>query len=163
MGGYGSGWQGAKKNVVDHCVVLSIKALIRTRALVSGSYNRGSLTWRSAGGEVSAEFEYASELRQDGTGSLCIRYLGAGQPFCHWVPLRSTVPHFGGRRWWFVCPLKGIRVAKLYLPPGATSFASRQAYDLTYRSCQESGSRERSDRFWRRTARRLGSEYAGSN
>jgi hypothetical protein len=49
------------------------------------------------------------------------------------------VPHYGGRRWWFICPIKKIRVAKLYLPPGATQFASRKAHDLTYRSVQESG------------------------
>jgi hypothetical protein len=31
------------------------------------------------------------------------------------------------------------RVAKLYLPPGGRYFGSRQAYGLTYTSCQESG------------------------
>ena len=161
MGGYGSGWRGAKRDVVDHCVVLSIKELIHARVLVPGSSHRGTLVWGCGGSESSVRFEYESELRQDGTGALFLRYVGAGQPFCHWVSLRSTAPHFGGRRWWFVCPLKRIRAAKLYLPPGATSFASRQAYDLTYRSCQESGSRKRSDRFWRRMARRLGTNYAG--
>jgi hypothetical protein len=155
MGGYGSGWQGTKKDVVDDSVVLSIKDLIRERVLVPGSYNRGSLTWRSAGGEASAEFEYESELRQDGTGSLFLRYIGAGQQFCHWVSLRSTVPHFGGRRWWFLCPLKGIRAAKLYLPAGATKFASRKAYDLTYRSCQSSWRLERVRRRTERLARQM--------
>jgi hypothetical protein len=161
MGGYGSGWRGAKKDVVDHCVVLSIKDLIREHVLVPDSYKRGMLVGGYGDSESSVSFEYESELRLDGTGSLFLRYIGTGRQFCHWVSLRSTAPHFGGRRWWFVCPLKRIRAAKLYLPPGATSFASRQAYDLTYRSCQESGSRKRSDRFWRRMARRLGTNYAG--
>jgi hypothetical protein len=61
------------------------------------------------------------------------------------VRLACTRPHFGGRRWWFVCPIargddKPPRcVAHLYLPSGGRYFGSRQAYGLTYRSCQESG------------------------
>jgi hypothetical protein len=31
------------------------------------------------------------------------------------------------------------RVAKLYLPSGSKYFGSREAYALTYASCQESG------------------------
>ena len=31
------------------------------------------------------------------------------------------------------------RVANLYLPPGGRYFGSREAYGLTYTSCQESG------------------------
>jgi hypothetical protein len=72
------------------------------------------------------------------------------------ILLVSSVPHYGGRRWWFICPIKKTRVAKLHLPPGATQFASRNAHDLTYRSVQESGWRKRSEKFWRRTAERLG-------
>ena len=30
-------------------------------------------------------------------------------------------------------------MAKLYLPPGGRYFGSREAYGLTYTSCQESG------------------------
>lgn len=37
-------------------------------------------------------------------------------------------------RWWFICPIKKIRVAKLCLPPDAT----QQAHRLTYRSRQSS-------------------------
>jgi len=157
MGGMGSGWQGTKKDVVDQCIVISIKELIRVRVLIPGNYRRGTLVWGDFDGEAAARFEYESKLRQDGTGSLFLRYVGAGQQFCHWVSLRSTVPNYGGRRWWFICPLKGIRAAKLYLPPGATCFACRQAHDLTYTSCQESGS---VDRLCRKLAPRVGRDEA---
>jgi hypothetical protein len=46
-------------------------------------------------------------------------------------------------------------VGHMYLPTGATTFASRKAHDLTYRSVQESGWRKRSEKFRRRLARRL--------
>jgi Response regulator receiver domain len=42
-----------------------------------------------------------------------------------WIELATTPQPFGGRRWWFVCPRTGTRVAKLHLPPGAPTFASR--------------------------------------
>jgi hypothetical protein len=54
------------------------------------------------------------------------------------IELATTPQPFGGRRWWWVCPRTGHRVAKLYLPPSALSFASRQAYRLPYRSQRES-------------------------
>jgi hypothetical protein len=61
------------------------------------------------------------------------------------VRLVTTQPTYGGRRWWFLCPLvrkdggPPRRVAKLYLLPGGKYFGSREAYGLTYTSCQESG------------------------
>jgi hypothetical protein len=152
VGGYRSGWQRERKTTVEKGLTLDIKVLVAMGALVPGAYRRGSLTRQCDG----SEFEYESELRQDGTGSLFLRCVGPGQQFCHWVSLCSTVPHYGGRRWWFICPIKKIRVAKLYLPPGATTFASRQTYSLTYRSCQRpfrvERARRRTERLARQTA-----------
>ena len=60
-------------------------------------------------------------------------------------PARVEVAVFGGKRWWFLCPIvrrdgkPPRRVAKLHLPRGARYFGSRRAYDLTYTSCRESG------------------------
>jgi hypothetical protein len=151
MGGRGSGWQRERKTTVEEGLILDIKVLVAKGALVPGAYRRGSLTWQCDG----SEFEYESELRQDGTGSLFLRCVGPGQQFCHWVSLCSTVPHYGGRRWWFICPIKKIRVAKLYLPSGARTFASRGAYSLTYRSCQSSFRVERARRSTERLARQM--------
>lgn len=55
----------------------------------------------------------------------------------YWVQLEALSQPFGGRRWWFVCPKTGRWAAKLYLPNGAFTFASRQAYRLAYRSQRE--------------------------
>ena len=60
------------------------------------------------------------------------------------VHLVSALPHFGGVRWYFLCPLvhEGRpclhRGEKLYLPPGGLYFGCRKCYDLTYTSSQES-------------------------
>jgi hypothetical protein len=53
-----------------------------------------------------------------------------------------TVPTYGGRRWWFLCPRTSRKSTKLYLPNGGWHFWSRQAYGLGY-ACQ------RDDRFSR--------------
>jgi hypothetical protein len=73
--------------------------------------------------------------------------------------MTSTALHTGGRRWWFLCPVTGTRVGKLYLAPGATHFAGRKAHNLTYMSCRKSG---REKRLWRSVAKLLGrSELEG--
>ena len=105
MGGTGSGWQRERKITVEEGLILVIKDLAANGVLVPGAYRSGSLTWQCDG----SKFEYGSELSQDGTGSLFLRCVGPGQQFCHWVSLCSTVPHYGGRRWWFICPIKKIR------------------------------------------------------
>jgi hypothetical protein len=44
--------------------------------------------------------------------------------------LVTTRPNYGGRRWWFLCPLAGRRAMKLHLPPRSRLFESREAYGL---------------------------------
>jgi hypothetical protein len=77
------------------------------------------------------------------------------------IALVSTVPHFGGRRWWMLCPLTGRRVGKLYMPPGAAKFGSRVAWrrPLLYRS-QRVAHRDRPFEKLFRLQRKLGS-YEG--
>ena len=53
------------------------------------------------------------------------------------VYLAPTRPHFGGLRWWFVCPQLNRRVRKLYLPVGGRHFWSRHAYEPAYASQRE--------------------------
>lgn len=63
------------------------------------------------------------------------------------VRIVSTPCHFGGVRYWFICPGRassgfcGRRVGKLYLPGNATYFGCRHCYNLTYKSCKEHDSR----------------------
>jgi len=57
--------------------------------------------------------------------------------------IESTPCHFGGRRWWFICPLVvngracNARVGVLYLGNGKY-FGCRHCYNLTYESSKES-------------------------
>jgi hypothetical protein len=149
MGGQGSGWQRTRKLTVEEGLILDVKDLVAKGVLDPG-WRNGSLRWQS-----SAALQYSSSISQNGTGTLWLRYTADGEFMYYTVTLVSTVPHYGGRHWWFICPVKKIRVSKLHLPPGATQFASRKAHNLTYRSSRECGWRKRSQKFRRRMAQRL--------
>jgi hypothetical protein len=53
--------------------------------------------------------------------------------------LTTTRPHFGGRRWWIVCPC-GRRVAALYGAAVAGSYRCRTCARLVYTSQRETAS-----------------------
>jgi hypothetical protein len=44
------------------------------------------------------------------------------------IDLVAAPRHFGGAQWYFVCPVLGVRASVLWMPPGASCFASRQAW-----------------------------------
>ena len=74
------------------------------------------------------------------------------------VGLASTAAGFGGRRWWFACPVSSRRCAVLYLPRGARQFGSAKGYSLAYGVTRM----EEHDRLWHRMeriARRLGDRH----
>jgi len=48
----------------------------------------------------------------------------------------TTVPHFGGVRYWFVCPYCDRRVGTLYSPRFERYFKCRHCHNLTYKSVQ---------------------------
>jgi hypothetical protein len=43
------------------------------------------------------------------------------------IDLVAEPRHFGGSQWYFVCPILRQRASVLWLPPGASCFASRRA------------------------------------
>ena len=144
MGGYGSGFQGCRKATVEDGLTLCVNDLVRKGAIIPGSVTRGGWRWSYAGRPL-AHIGYETDMRHPGLETLRLTYTTEGQSVNYLIWLVSTTPYFGGKRWWFVCPLvrrdgkPPPRVAKLHRPRGARYFGSRRAYDLTYTSCRESG------------------------
>ena len=167
MGGPGSGWRGTKKDAVEDGLVLSVFDLVRKKALVPGSWTRGSWIWRHGYGgaedQAIATIGYEANLAAPEAAWLRLHYRVNGEPVDYRVRLTTTRPHYGGLRWWFLCPIvrpdggAPRRVAKLHLPPGGKYFGSRAAHGLTYRSCQESG---KFDRLFRALAEQMGTDEA---
>jgi hypothetical protein len=162
MGGYGSGWQGAKKLTVEESRVLTISSLMRKKGLVPGAWTSGSWCWTYEGADKPhATISYEADLTDQDDAWLRIHYWTGGQPVDYRVRLETTTPNYGGLRGWFLCPLVRSdggpqrRVAKLYLPPGGRYFGSRERYGLTYTSCQES---RKFDKLYATIAANLGTD-----
>ena len=138
-------YKGLKKETVEDCLVLSVTELIKKRAIILGSRTEGLWRWTyEHSTRVAAQIEYEADLRVPTRAWMQLRYIIDGEHVATYVWLTCSQPHFGGLRWFFCCPSLGIRVGKLYLPPGGRIFASRKAHDLTYASCQRSRSGNRS-------------------
>ena len=141
MGGSGSGtwYRWSKKTVVEDGLTLDLLKLVREKAIIPGKHVRGSLTWwNNHIDEERASIGYEADLIDPYAAWVRLHYRRDGTPEDYKVRLTVTYPHYGGIRWWFVCPANGSRTAKLHLPPGGNLFASRAAYRLGYNSQQES-------------------------
>ena len=146
MGGLGSGWQREKRATVEDSVELVASELVDGKAIVTGKWSVGAYSWTHRGADAPhMTIGYEANLADRGNAWLRLFYLRSGEPVDYKLKLVATTPHYGGLRWWFICPLVRTdngpprRVAKLYLPPGGKYFGSREGYGLTYTSCQESG------------------------
>ena len=142
MGGFGSGRQSYRPKV-DGALCLDVNRMIALGAICKRSeMHSGVWHWsNSKTGESTAKIGYTFE-RQDGSNS-CIRLkYTVGTTNKHdmdyAVYLDTTPTQFGGTRYWFICPARHIRVAKLYLPAGGKRFLSRQAYGIKYASQSKS-------------------------
>jgi hypothetical protein len=126
MGGPGSGrWNWGKKQVVERCLTLDV------RTVLQANLPSGVICW---GSDVSIGFTLGPVT---GLGwELKLNYRVYAVTIILPVWLTATRPHFGGRRWWFLCPACGRRAGKLYLPPNEQRFACRLCHGLTYKSSQ---------------------------
>lgn len=150
MGGFGStrwGWH-SKATTVEECRSLDVNRWTREGIITPDIRQYGSWVWtNSATGERTASIGY--EVNTRGPAPWVRLYYTVtpwgGDPvsYDYKIALVTTMPNYGGRRWWFECPLmKGgrscyRRCGKLYLPPGGRYYGCRQCYELTYESAQE--------------------------
>ena len=145
MGGLGSGswYRSSRKTTVEEARTLAMRDL--RRRLSPGA--SGTLTWTR--GAVASGIAY-SVTGNDRAPMVTLHYCWRDAvDICLRIRLTATATQFGGKRWWFICPLslRGVacnrRVGKLYLPPGGRYFGCRHCYKLTYESCQQAHQTER--------------------
>lgn len=137
MGGYGSG-RGGGRPTADLSLRVDISWMIRTRRAIPGSIVSGTLSWSYGRDDPAGSISYKCDMVDCYSGKLTLNYTrGSGgdkESVEQVIRLVFTEPHYGGKRWWMVCPYRGIRVCKLYLPGGGDRFASRTAWRLGYKS-----------------------------
>lgn len=133
---------------VEDCYTLAVEQLSRTRVFSAENGTNCPVTWTTSDIEV---FRIGVTLLATAPGRLGLivcydvasSYAPRGHRIEYRVDVTATPCRFGGRRYWFLCPVVrqgmrcGERVRKLYLPAGATMFGCRKCHNLTYRSSQE--------------------------
>lgn len=137
MGGYNSGRWGGRPTV-EAGLTVSLPMVMGRGWVRDGDAGHGSLHW-SRNGERFASIGHSFDMREPESAWLKLSYTwapagGEARRVEQHIQLTYTVPHYGGRRWWMLCPFTGRRVAKLHLPPGGGKFGSREAWRLGYRS-----------------------------
>ena len=164
MGGYGSGRYGGRPTA-DSSLRIDLAWMFRTGRIKEACDISGSLHW-SCGGSPRGSIGYRALMSEPGQERLALKYTrGTGEDaeqVLQSVYLSYTTPNFGGRRWWMICPYRGTRVGKLYLPPGGDRFASRQAWNLGYQS-QRIAKRDRPFDALFRLQRKLGCDQGWGN
>lgn len=152
-------WAGQSGGLVEDCLTLDLAALMRLAPRLDGQVGHGSLSWR-VDDEVVGSAWVRIDLRSAETAQLVIAFACGGEDggkrrvVAQRVRLAFTVPQFGGRRWWMICPVTGDRVRCLHLPPAGDRFACRKAWNLSYRM-ERLGRLERSFEQLARHQRRL--------
>ena len=136
-----------RKIRVDEVRSMDILDLQRKKVFSRGSGVTWTSSW-SRNGEVVASISYRVESREDGPSGLRFMYTitsndsGEKKDYNYIIPVVSTSCNYGGKRWWYICPLivngrSCLRRCRIvYMPSGSEYFGCRECYQLTYESRQ---------------------------
>jgi hypothetical protein len=133
------------KTTVEEATKLSIFKL-KEFGLLCG-FASSTLTWtrKLSGHEKSIGILVdTKDLYAEVNYTITDRGTGEETDYDYRIDLTTTPCHFGGVRYWFICPLtvKGVycgrRTGTLYLASGGKYFGCRQCYNLSYDSRNES-------------------------
>src|SRR4051794_37210742 len=112
MGGFNSGRHSGTPTV-EAGFALDVSRLLRQGTIKPGCLTSGGLIWTAhPSGERRAAIDYEADLTEGEAGWMRLRYVvdGKRQDFRVW--LTTTLCHYGGRRWWFLCPSSDRRCGK---------------------------------------------------
>lgn len=159
MGGLGSG-QRYGGPVAEECLRVDLGWMLRKGLAMPGAYRTGTLCW-SCGGQSSGSISYKADMTDSDNSRLVLTYIrGTGDDAEHVmqdISLTYTLPHYGGHRWWMICPYRGHRVSILYKPRNGDRFASRKAWRVHYK-CQRVSERDKPFEALFKIQKRLGCE-----
>jgi hypothetical protein len=68
-----------------------------------------------------------STIQKEGEDRAYLRIVIVGKPEQR-LELIAEPRHFGGKQWYFRCPVTGGKCSLVWMPPGADRFCSRQAW-----------------------------------
>jgi hypothetical protein len=137
-------WSYSSRWTVERCNSISTKFL-NVHNYFDGGVRWGGCSW-SRNGEPGGSIGFSVSTLE---GDVRFQYTQTDRntnekaELDYKARIVSTPCNYGGRRWWFICPLVvngnacNRRVGVLYLGNGKY-FGCRHCYYLTYRCCKES-------------------------
>lgn len=128
------------KSEADWCKKIEIWWLLRDMSIHGKTYKSTTVSWGENGsrGSVGVNVSIYDEKYVRFYYTQTDNYTGEKKEFDYKVQLEETQCHFGGIRFWFICPLYknkkycGRRVGVLY--KDGDWFGCRHCYELTYTS-----------------------------
>lgn len=130
MGGINSGRRPTTNiGTVEAKPFLDMRALRRLGAIRPGECTCDTFRWSNGAGIV-AEARVSIDLSDIGSATIRIAATTPAPPSKQRIVIEAIDCHFGGHRFYFLCPLNGHRCEILYLVNG--TFASREAHSLSY-------------------------------
>jgi len=135
MGGYGSGknnWRRVKEKV-ENCRSIDANSFSRWGYFKPGGKG-GIMKWTRNGMKTGSCWVYTNIDNTDDSISFSYQYQDKPHPDVK-VKLSWYSPGFGGRRYFFRCPVCGRRMRTLHFRYG--EIGCRICLDLTYESCVE--------------------------
>ena len=122
-----------KKLTTDDLLQLSIGWLKRHKYLLENAKINGVLTWKRYSDGCPprkiAFLKYIANFIGE-ERSITLRYTYNGtKDIEHKILVTYSIPYYGGKRYWFICPKCGRKVAFLY---GAKYFLCRHCQNLSY-------------------------------
>ena len=130
MGGINSGRRPTTNvGTVEAMTFLDMRALRRLGLIHPGECTYDTLRW-SNGARIVAEARVSVDLSDIGSATIRIAAITPATPFKQRIAIEAIDCHFGGNRFYFLCPLEGHRCEVLYFVNG--TFASREAHSLSY-------------------------------
>jgi len=139
---------------VDECLALDVEVLRRSGAFACPPGTVCITGWPNSSGGIRAMLGFVLVSNPDGDLGVWIdsdranTHRALKLPGKYLVPIATTRPHLGGRRFWFRCPVVrdgkpcGKLARRLYLPPEGQVFACRDCHNLTYESVQRHDQRK---------------------
>ena len=126
------------KSEADWCKKIEIWWLLRDMSIQGKTYKSTTVSWGENGnrGSVGVNVSIYDEKYVRFYYTQTDNHTGEKKDFDYKVHLEETPCHFGGVRFWFICPLYknnkycGRRVGVLYKDGGW--FGCRHCYELTY-------------------------------
>jgi hypothetical protein len=125
--------RGRRRICLQQGLKLDINLLARQGTITAGSATGPqSIRWVNSNGQEIASGWISADMRGDVEGLLHIKIGELDQA----ITLVTLPRHYGGRQWFFLCPVMNRRASVLWRPRGAQHFASRQAWpgQVAYRS-----------------------------